>query len=201
MPSITKEDATLIAAGIAAFASVVKLAADAISARGTATRAAHRAVLAPHLSSLAKSIHAAVAGATIVHDRAKDDQAPANAMKNAQAAASDLKEYRLEIKYALPGLEEPLKTLTRAPDWIANVKGTDAGESLITCLQSLSSTVDKTISRSYRRGRPPTRWEQWRLKRADKRVRDAWDSRPLKRSPRTSSPAGVAADGETTEPT
>lgn len=178
MPALSKEDATLIAAGIAAVASLAKLVADALSARGTATRAAHRAVLQPHLSKLAISIHGSVAGAKIVHDRAKKGQQPGNAMTNAQTAAAALKRHRLEVKYALPGLEDPLGTLTRAPDWIANVKGEDSGEVLIECLQGLGRAVDNVITRSYRRGRPPTRCEQWLLGRANKRVRAAWDRRP-----------------------
>lgn len=177
MPAVTKEDATLIAAAIAAVASLAKLAADAVTARSSATRAAHRAVLQTHLCNLAVSIHGAMAGTTIVHDRAKCGQPPGNAMKNAQAAAADLKAYRLEVKYSLPGLEDPLGTLTRAPDWIAHYKD-GSGDSLLKCLQSLSRVVDATITRSYRRGRPPNRWEQRRLARANARARAAWESRP-----------------------
>lgn len=195
MPTLTREDATLIAAGIAAAASLAKLVTDALSARGSATRAAHRGVLEPHLANLATSIHGSVAGAKIVHDRAKEGQAPGNAMKNAQAAAADLKRHRLEVKYALPGLGDPLGTLTRAADWIANVKGEEAGDSLIECLQHLSRMVDDAITRSYRRGRPPTRWEQHRLARANESVRAAWDGRPKReRTEVPSSTSGPRAE-------
>ena len=177
MPGLTTQDATLIASGIAAAASVAKLLADALSARGAATRAAHRTVLRSHLPVLATSIHGVLAGAVLVHRRLKEDKAPGNALENAQLAATALKQVRLEIKYALPGLDEPLRTLTRAPDWIATYKGDLSGDGLIECLQRLSQLVDRTITLSYRRGRPPSRWEQRRLARAAIRARNAWGSR------------------------
>lgn len=174
---LTTQDATLIAAGIAAAASVAKLLADALSARGTATRAAHRTVLQPHLASLATSVHGVVAGAVLAHRRLKEARGAGKALENAKAAAVALKTYRLEVKYALPGIEEPLRTLTRVPDWIATYKGDPSGDGFVDRLQQLGRMVDDAISRSYRRGRPPTRWEQWRLSRATKRVRDAWEGR------------------------
>jgi hypothetical protein len=174
---LTTQDATLIAAAIAAVASLAKLIADALSARGTATRAAHRTVLQPHLAGLATSIHGVVAGAVVAHRRLQEASAAGNALDNSRSAATALKTYRLEVKYALPGIEEPLRTLTRAPDWIATYKGDPSGDGFVERLQRLSRMVDDAISRSYRRGRPPTRWEQWRLARATKGVRDAWESR------------------------
>lgn len=177
MPSVTREEATLIAAAIAAVASVAKLLADVFTARTGATRAAHRAVLEPHLCKLAVSIHGAMAGTKIVHDRAKVGQEPGNAMTSARSAAADLKSHRLEVKYSLPGLEDPLGTITRAPDWIAHYKD-GSGDALLKSLQQLGRLVDATITRSYQRGRPPTRVEQWRLQRANARARGAWSRRP-----------------------
>lgn len=175
--ALTTQEATLIAAVIAALAGIAKLVSDAVSARGTATRAAHRAVLQPHLAQLATNIHSVVAGAVVVHRRLKNNQEPGSALAVSRAGADALKKNRLETKYALPGLEEPLRTLTRVPDWIATCKGDASGDSLIECLRRLSSCVDRTISRSYRRGRPPVRWEQWRLARENDRARHAWESR------------------------
>jgi len=175
--TLTTQDATLIAAGIAAATGLAKLVSDALSARGAATRAAHRTVLEPHLPRLATSIHSVVAGAVLVHRRLQNNQLPGNALEISQLGADALKTYRLEVKYALPGLEEPLRTLTRVPNWIATYKGDASGDNLIEGLRRLSRQVDKTISRSYRRGRPPARWEQWCLERANKRVRTAWEGR------------------------
>lgn len=174
MPDLTTQDTALLVAGIAAG---TKLLTDALTARGAATRAAHRAVLQPHLSDLATSIHGVVAGAVLAHRRLQDDKTAGHALENSQSAAADLKKHRLEVKYSLPGLQEPLRTLTRAPDWIATYKGDPSGDGFIECLQRLSGRVDATITRSYRRGRPPTRWEQWRLSRETNRVRSTWEGR------------------------
>ncbi len=177
MFALKTPDATLIAAGIAAATGLLKLVSDAFSARGTATRAAHRHVLEPHLAELAVNVHGVMAGAVVVHRRLKDGQAPGQALQNSQSAADALKESRLAVKYSLPGLEEPLRTLTRVPDWIATYKGDSSGDRLVERLQRLSRMVDATISRSYRRGRPPSRWEQWRLGRQTMRTRHAWENR------------------------
>jgi hypothetical protein len=174
VPVLTTQDAALLAAGIAAG---TKLLTDALTARGAATRAAHRAVLQPHLSDLATTIHGVVAGAVLAHRRLQDDKTAGNALENSQCAAAALKQHRLEVKYSLPGLQEPLRTLTRAPDWIATYKGDSSGDGFIECLQRLSGMVDATITRSYRRGRPPTCWEQWRLSRETKRIRSTWEGR------------------------
>lgn len=175
--ALTTQEATLIAAVIAALTGIAKLVTDALSARGAATRAAHRAVLQPHLGDLATNIHAVVAGAVLVHRRLKNNQEPGNALAVSRAGADALKKDRLETKYALPGLDEPLRTLTRMPDWIATYKGDASGDTLIECLRRLSGCVDRTISRSYRRGRPPVRWEQRWLVRENRRARNAWESR------------------------
>jgi hypothetical protein len=175
--ALTTQTATLIAAAIGAAAGVVKLVADALSARGAASRAAHRSVLEPHLARLATSIHEVVAGAVLIHRGAQKNKVPGNALASSQRAAADLKQQRLAVKYPLPGLEEPLRTLTRAPDWAATFDGHASGDRFIACLQELGRRIDKTIERSYRRGRPPARWESWRLARQTGEVRDAWDTR------------------------
>src|SRR5919106_6747297 len=101
--AVTTQDATLIAAGVAAISSLAKLVADALSARGTASRAAHRTVLEPHLGGLATSIHEVVAGAVLIHKRAQEGQAPGQAGENSHRATANLKALRLEVKYPLPG--------------------------------------------------------------------------------------------------
>jgi hypothetical protein len=174
---MTKEEVTLFAAAIAAAASLAKLISDFVSARGTANRAAHRSVLQPHLDRLAASVHGVVAGAVLIHLRYKSGQEPAHALVNATAAGADLKNHRLEIRYALPGLEAPLRTLTRAPDWSCTYRGDASGDVLVWSLEQLGRRVDRTVSSSYRRGRPPSRWEQRRLRGANRLARFAWERR------------------------
>lgn len=183
--ALSTQDATLIAAGIAAAASVLKLVVDAISARGAAMRAAHRSILEPHLAPLGQEIHEILAGAVIVHRRAKRGAAPGESQLNAKRAAASLKERRLLLKYSLNRLHEPLRILTRTPDWVANYKGDTSGDVLIEQMQDLSKRLDAVISRSYRRGRPPSWVERRRLLREAKNVRGTWERR-FGREPDTS---------------
>jgi hypothetical protein len=175
--ALSKEEATLLAAGIAAVASVLKLIADVLSARGEATRAAHRATLEPYLAGLGKALHQVTAGVVLVHRRVKAGQEPGNAFQNAEQAAKSLKQLRLEVKYALAGADEALRILTRAPDWTATYKGDETGDQYITQLQELSKLVDQVVARSYRKGRPPTWYERRRLGKLSAKTRKSWEQR------------------------
>jgi hypothetical protein len=175
--ALTTQDATLIAAGIAAAAALLKLVADAVSARGAATRAAHRSTLEPHLGQLGKGIHEVTAGVVLTHRRVKQGQAPGNARVNAERAAQQLKDKRLEVKYALDGTDEALRVLTRAPNWVATYQGDTSGDALVAKMQRLSKHLDDVIGRSYRRGRPPTYVERKRLERAASQTRETWERR------------------------
>lgn len=176
--ALTTEDATLIAAVIAAAAGLLKLGIDAIVSLGAETRAAHREILAPHLGEIATGIHQVVAGAVLVHTRAKQGQAPGEAdTKAGKAGTEALKRQRLEVRYSLAGANEALRTLSRAYDWASTFKGDASGDTFIEAVRTLGRVVDDAIARSYSRGRPPTYWERRRLDRTAKSVRAAWESR------------------------
>ncbi|HEY4278634.1 MAG TPA: hypothetical protein VGM91_10460 [Conexibacter sp.] len=155
----------------------MKLAVDALSARGTAIRAAHRSTLEPHLAPLARDIHEVTAGIVIVQKRNREGQQPGNSLDHAMRAAEALKKQRLEVKYALGGSEEALRVLTRAPDWISTYKGDPSGDALIRAIQALSRALDSVIARSYRKGRPPNWMERRKLEREAAGVREVWSKR------------------------
>jgi hypothetical protein len=159
--ALTTQKATLIAAVIAAVATVLKLVVDFVSARGSEARAAHRQVLSPHLVEIGTAIHSVVSGAVLVHERAKRGQKPGEADTQAgQSGAELLKRKRLEVKYPLSGTNEALRTLSRAYDWAAAFRGDTSGDAFIEAVRKLSKVVDETIARSYSRGRPPKWWER-----------------------------------------
>ncbi len=174
---LTTQTATLVAAGIAAIAAVLKLLVDALSARGEAARAAHRTVLQPYLAPLGRGIHEVTAGVVLVHRRIKEGQAPGHALDNAERAAQTLKEHRLEVKYSLGGTDEALRVLTRAPNWVATYKGDPTGDALVERMQALSKRLDSIIARSYRRGRPPNWAERKQLSRIARQTRATWERR------------------------
>jgi hypothetical protein len=175
---VTTQTATLVAAVIAASATIITLILDVAMARGAEARAAHREVLAPHLAAIGEGVHQVLAGAVILHRRAKQGQSPGAADRKAgTTGAALLKELRLKVKYPLAGIEEPLRTLSRAYDWAQTFKGDESGDAFIEAAQKLGREVDSVIARSYSRGTPPRRWEQWRLARRTADVRDRWTSR------------------------
>lgn len=176
--ALTTQEATLIAAVIAASAASLKLIVDAVTSRGAEARAAHREVLSAHLGELGTAIHQVVAGAVLLHNRAKLGQRPGEADTKAGREGSEaLKRKRLDVKYPLDGTNDALRTLSRSYDWAATFKGDQTGDEFIDALQKLGRRVDRTIARSYAKGRPPTWWDRRRLKRREARVRAAWKDR------------------------
>ena len=171
------QTATLTAAAIAAAAGIVKLLADAVAARGTEARAAHRQILAPHLNEIGVAVHELVSGAVLLHKRAKLGQDPGNAGTQAARGAATLKRKRLEVKYPLAGLEEPMRTLSRGYDWASTYKGDPSGEAFIEALRCLSRSIDAVIAGSYARGTPPTWRERRRLRKHAEAVRAVWQTR------------------------
>jgi hypothetical protein len=113
----------------------------------------------------------------LLYRRAQQGQEPGSAGVQAARGAASLKLKRLEVKYPLAGLEEPLRTLSRGYDWAATYQGDPSGEAFITHLRALSRSVDATVARSYARGIPPSWWERRRLDRQVKAVRAAWQTR------------------------
>jgi hypothetical protein len=175
--AVSAQSATLIAALIAAGAALFKIVADAFAARSAEARAAHRQVLAPHLGDIGVAVHEVVSGAVLLYRRAQQGQAPGNAGVQAARGAETLKLKRLQVKYPLAGLEEPLRTLSRGYDWASTYQGDPSGEAFIEGLRALSRSVDATVSRSYARGIPPSWWERRRLNKQVKAVRAAWQAR------------------------
>jgi hypothetical protein len=175
--AISAQNATLVAAVIAAGAAILRIVTDAFGARSAEARAAHREVLAAHLGDIGVAVHEVVSGAVVLYRRAQQGQAPGNAGTQAARGAQTLKLKRLQVKYPLAGLEEPLRTLSRGYDWASTYQGDPSGERFIEALRALSRSVDGTVSRSYARGIPPGRWERRRLDQRAKAVREAWHDR------------------------
>jgi hypothetical protein len=175
--AISTQDATLLAAGIAAVASVLIVFLNTATNRGAAMRAAHRSILEPHLGPLGEAIHEIASGAVITYGRATRGEGPANAQVNAKNAAESLKARRPLVKYSLDGLDGPLRVLGYAPDWVATYKGDPTGQKLVDGIQDLAARLDTVIGRSYRRGRPPTWSERRGLERRTKKIRETWGRR------------------------
>jgi hypothetical protein len=174
---VTAQTATLIAAGVAASASLVSLIVNLVAVRGAEARAAHRKALEPHLGELGQGVHSVIAVAVLLHKRARQGQAAGAWLENGEQASQVLKRKRTELKYPLLGVDEALRTLSRIPTWSATYRGHASGDRLLSEARSLAAIVDRVVAKSYAKGRPPTALERWRLSRRVERVRAAWGER------------------------
>jgi hypothetical protein len=177
--AIRYEQVTLVAAGVAALASVVTLAGTLLGDRRAEMRAAHRQALLSFLPELGEGVHETAASATIIRRRFAKDQDPGPWVEAGKAGANKLKSVRPNVKYTLYGLDEPIRTLSRMPEWIAtykNVPKTNADD-LLKEMQKLAAAVDGGVRRSYRRGLPPGLIRRWWLRRRTSKVRKLWGER------------------------
>lgn len=176
---IDESTATLVAAGIAAVAAIFTLLATLLGDRRAEMRAAHRLALQAYLEPLGEGIHRTAASATILRRRFVEGSDPTPWRDAGRTGADALKDVRSKVKYTLYGLDEPLRTLSRMPEWVATYKDvpkTNADE-LLEAMQTLAGSVDAAIRRSYRRGLPPGWIRRWRLKRLTAKVRRLWGER------------------------
>jgi hypothetical protein len=183
---MSKEQATLVAAIIAAVASLLVLVANLLGARRAEMRAAHRTALVKYLETVGEGIHETAASATIIRRLHLQSAETKTWRDNGKSGSDKLKLVRPKIKYTLYGLDEPLRTLSRMPEWIAtykSVKQTNADE-LLEEMQKLAGAIDGAVRWSYKRGLPPGPLRRWWLKRRTKRVRKLWGARFDEAEPR-----------------
>ena len=102
--SMNTEVATLVAAGIAAFASIVVLIISLNAQRLSELRAAHRRNLDTFIADLAEAIHESVACANILL-KTKSTDANRNWRERGDLASKKLKSLRRQIRYPLWGIE------------------------------------------------------------------------------------------------
>jgi hypothetical protein len=179
---MTAEQATLIAAIIAAFSSVVTLVMGVFVNRSTEMRVSHRQALESHISELAKAIYSTIATSKIL-TQAKTEPAIENWRARAEEAKTKLKELRGVLRYPLWGITDAMNTLARLPDWIEHSRPfPEYSRDLCTKGHALGSVIDSAIRRSYNNGRPPTIYERLRVKIAEKRLVDAYEKMKADRS-------------------
>ena len=171
--------ATLIAAGVAAAASVASLVTNALTSRRAEMRAAQRVALSPHLTELAEGLHGVLATSTLLRKRALNQQDVSEWIVRGRAASDQLKSVRPKLRYILNGLDEPIRVLSRLPEWVATYRDVSesGAEALLESGRKLEQCVSKIVRRTYRRGLPPSRWASFRADRLVKKTRNLWEVR------------------------
>ena len=173
---MTIEQVTLIAAIIAALASLITLILNFFASRASEFRAAHREILKPHLHDLSQALYSTIATTKILSE-AKTEPAIENWRERANDAKSQLKDLRIRLRYPLWGITDSMNTLSRIPDWIEHARPLPSKHSsaLFKRGRSLGIYLDGAIRNSYAKGRPPTwvdrarvAFAKWRLERTYK---------------------------------
>lgn len=177
--------ATLIAACIAALAATTTLLGTLFGARRAEMRASHRLALNPYLVELGDSIHQIVASTVVLRKRVEKGQDTQDWKEKAQNGVTVLHKVRRNSKYVLYGLDEPLRTLCRMPDWISTYKdvANTNVDDLLKQMRKLAGDVDDAIRWSYRRGLPPGLLRRWWLRRRVKRIKKLWGERFVNADP------------------
>jgi len=177
------ERATLIAACIAAGASVLVLVLSLRAQRRSELRLAHRQTLDRTIADLAEALHQTVACADILL-KTKSDEARARWKCRGAKASAQLKLLRPKLRYPLWGLDEALRVLSRVPDWAEHARANNSrAEALVQRADSLRRSLDYAIRRSYRYGRCPAIHERMRVRYNAWRCRRVFTSGRTEREP------------------
>ena len=171
----TAEQATLLAAIIAAVASVSTLVLNIFASRSAEMRVAHRQSLEQHIHELSSAIHSTIASTKIL-TQAKTDISVKNWRERATDAQNKLKELRMILRYPLWGITDAIGTLTRLPDWIDNTREyPEYVKEFFTKGRKLGNEIDSSIRNSYTYGRPPTIYERLRVRFAEKQLENVFE--------------------------
>ena len=172
MFGLTREEATLLAACIAAVVSLLTLLVTLVTSRQAEQRQAQRSAIQPSLALLGEQIHEVMALAHVTLRAVDNDEASRKKwLKKARAAGEALKVTRRQVRYSLWGLDEGIHKLSRVPDWTSHLLDRPASaELLLKRADSLREALDRAIHQAYMKGRTPglhrralVNWRAYRL--------------------------------------
>lgn len=180
---MTAPEATLIAAIIAASATVITLMFTLINKRGEEYRTAHRDVIAEDLKAIGKCVHEVLALSNIQLKTIAGTQHP-DRYRAAADAAKRLKEKRLDVRYTLWGIDDALRTLARLPDWIGHAKPSpETAQLLFSQAKDMGEQIDLAVRIAYVEGKPPGRWRLFRVNCAVKQFKKTYETFSNSRRP------------------
>ncbi|KAB1065079.1 hypothetical protein [Salibacter halophilus] len=161
---IDKGIATLIAAGIAAVISIFTLMLTLFFNRKSEIRSARRKSLEEFIYDVADSVHQLIAISNILLKN-KTPESRSNWTDKANKAKMKLKALRPKIRYALWGLDKPIKVLTRLPDYTQyTLESDEVSKKTVKRGSNLGDALDNCIRKCYLNGRSPRFYEIWWLR-------------------------------------
>lgn len=168
--------ATLLAAIIAAVASIVVFLFQVLSSYDAESRGAHRQIIEPYLADIGESLHSILATSEIMM-KAKTDVSYNEWKRKAHVSQDTLKGIRGKVRYPLWGIDEGIRVMIRVPNWITHFKTRVPGSrKMLDTADALRITLDDVIRNSYSRGRPPTVLDRWKVARKARALRALFDA-------------------------
>lgn len=168
---MTTQEATLIAAVVAAMASVTKLFFD----RFAESRNSARELLQPLISEMGESAYGIVATCTVLVVAESPEKFKSWYAK-ACREREKLKALRPELRYPLWGVDEGLRVLIRLPDWCSHARSERVrAYRLLAHATSLRHMLDVVALRCYRGGRQPNIFERAQVRYHAWRCRQVFD--------------------------
>jgi hypothetical protein len=158
-----KDYVTVVAASVAAAASLITLTVNLRAQLRTELRLAQRKFLEPVIIPLGEALHEMMASSHLM-TKAKSDDSWGKWVERAEGAQAELKEMIPRLRYPLWGVDDGLRMLTRLPDWMQHARGDSARSAeLLAAADALRLALDRAIQSSYDAGRRPTWLERRRV--------------------------------------
>jgi len=174
--AMTKEEVTLIAAVIAASASIFTIIMNLRAQKSSELRVSYRDSLEPQIAELGEALHEIVATTNIYLFKTKSNEAKQNWRQKHENARDNIKALRKKVRYQLWGIDEGLRAISRVGDHATHLTEDNVRASkLMEAATNLREKLDKTIKNCYQRGAAPTRMESWLVSRAAKKITEVFN--------------------------
>jgi hypothetical protein len=191
---MTSELATLLAAGIAAIASLTTLFVSVFAKRRVELREAQRSALEPLVVDLGSCLYSVVAMSKRL-GMAKDDGRYRENKERATESARELDLLRRRVRYTLWGLNDGLHLIGLVPRWAELTRGNEAAtKELISRATILRLAIDSEIRKCYLSGTAPSRRGLRRVGARAGALRKFYDEYKLERGPGAEELEGGDAD-------
>jgi hypothetical protein len=173
--AMDQQTVTLVAAGVAATASLSNVIVNVYFARRMSRESQFRDLLKPNMVVLGETLHAVVACSRIVGTRAQQGIDIRSWLKKAHDACNQLKQLHRQVKYPLWGVSEGIRELTRLANWVAHTReDTSLNKSILDAADDLRLTLDEVIKDVFLTGRPPSRQAKRRVSDNTRALRALW---------------------------
>ncbi len=175
---MTPENITLVAALLAAFASLLSLFISLRAQHTSEIRIAYRKHLEPYITDLSNYLHQTVATANVLVHKTEETHKKQYQKWREESieSANRLKELRPKLRYPLWGLDEGIRTITRFPSWVDQNRKNPKINKILHAGDRLRRAIDYSVRHSYLGGRPPTLIEKLLVKIFAQKLRAVYRS-------------------------